>query len=508
MNSRHMSIPQQLKLLLTTGVVVAVVGVTIYYFTWVRQFKSSAAQTSETVAKLTRNYQVLESVSANLNGLQTFLRLKDPDEIEKSLDLLKTNQTQTAALVAEIKTDSITSKLNELLGMEQAVVDEFLKGNAGLAYEKFLGTVSRQSSALLTQIRQYNQQVEKSAHDELLAQQQQLSASLRNWMGIFAGVLAVLIGVAWVLKHRTLSGLGAVAGDLATVSDNTASAAGEISGSSQKLADSASQQAAALEEIRASLDEMSSSTGSNADNARQANDLASETRSAAEKGVADMQSMATAIQAIEVASDDISKIIKTIDEIAFQTNLLALNAAVEAARAGEAGMGFAVVADEVRNLAQRSATKIESAISKTTQGVEISGKVAQALDDIVTKARKVNTLAGQVANASLEQKERVVEINSAVSQLDSVTQSNAAGAEEGAAAAEELNSQAESMKDSVRALIAVVGADIKVSDSITLHTAPPSRKASAPHTNRAAAPVPSVHRNRSEIPLEDAVQKF
>ena len=123
-----------------------------------------------------------------------------------------------------------------------------------------------------------------------------------------------------------------------------------------------------------------------------------------------MQAMTTAMEAIKVSSDDIAKIIKTIDEIAFQTNILALNAAVEAARAGEAGMGFAVVADEVRNLAQRSAqaaketaAKIEGAIGKTAQGVEISAKVAQALNDIVAKVRQVDELVAEVASASREQ---------------------------------------------------------------------------------------------------------
>jgi methyl-accepting chemotaxis protein len=141
----------------------------------------------------------------------------------------------------------------------------------------------------------------------------------------------------------------------------------------------------------------------------------------------------------------IAKIIKTIDEIAFQTNILALNAAVEAARAGEAGMEFAVVADEVRNLAQHSAqaaketaAKIEGAIGNTSQGVEISCKVAQALYDIVAKARQVDELAAEVANASGEQSRGITQINTAVGQVDKVTQSNAASAEESAAAAEEL----------------------------------------------------------------------
>ena len=132
---------------------------------------------------------------------------------------------------------------------------------------------------------------------------------------------------------------------------------------------------------------MATMTKRNAENARQGQRTGQAGARAADQGVGDMQNMSAAMEAIKVSSDDIAKIIKTIDEIAFQTNILALNAAVEAARAGEAGMGFAVVADEVRNLAQRSAqaaketaAKIEGAITKTGQGVEISGKVAEMLE--------------------------------------------------------------------------------------------------------------------------------
>jgi methyl-accepting chemotaxis protein len=209
---------------------------------------------------------------------------------------------------------------------------------------------------------------------------------------------------------------------------------------------------------------MSSMTKRNAENAQKANDLAKQARQAADKGAADMQTMNAAMEALQVSSDDIAKIIKTIDEIAFQTNILALNAAVEAARAGEAGMGFAVVADEVRNLAQRSAqaaketaAKIEGAIDKTAQGVGISGQVTQTLNEIVIKARLVDELVAEVANASREQTSGITQINTAVGQMDKVTQSNAANAEESAAAAEELNSQAVVMKQAVGELIRLVG---------------------------------------------------
>jgi uncharacterized phage infection (PIP) family protein YhgE len=160
----------------------------------------------------------------------------------------------------------------------------------------------------------------------------------------------------------------------------------------------------------------------------------------------------------------VSKIIKTIDEIAFQTNILALNAAVEAARAGEAGMGFAVVADEVRNLAQRcaqaakeTAAKIEDSVQKSIHGVEISAKVGRSLEEIVSKARQIDEMAAEVATASKEQNQGIGQVNTAVSQMDKITQSNAANAEESASAAEELNAQAEGLKDAVQNLLQIVG---------------------------------------------------
>jgi methyl-accepting chemotaxis protein len=177
-----------------------------------------------------------------------------------------------------------------------------------------------------------------------------------------------------------------------------------------------------------------------------------------------MQAMSQAMDGIKNSSTDVAKIIKVIDEVAFQTNILALNAAVEAARAGEAGMGFAVVADEVRNLAQRSAeaaketaAKIEGAIIKSNQGVAITGKVAQALNEILAKARRMDELAGEITAASNEQAGGIGQINQAVGQMDNVTQSNAANAEETAASAQELNAQAETMRRLVGDLVELVG---------------------------------------------------
>ncbi|HUC85912.1 MAG TPA: methyl-accepting chemotaxis protein, partial [Candidatus Acidoferrales bacterium] len=288
-------------------------------------------------------------------------------------------------------------------------------------------------------------------------------------------------------------------------------------------AEGSSEQAASIEETSSSLEEMSSMTRRNADNAQKANGLAKQARQAADKGAEDMRAMNQAMEAIKASSDDIAKIIKTIDEIAFQTNILALNAAVEAARAGEAGMGFAVVADEVRNLAQRSAqaarettAKIEGAILKTAQGVQISQKVGAALDDIVIKARQVDELASEVAAASREQTEGITQINTAVGQMDKVTQSNAANAEESAAAAEELSAQAEVMKRAVVNLMQLAGnragfhadsaADIRRGKPAPAVTRPELTTVVPIHANGQPPATPAPRRD--EIPMAGDLNSF
>jgi len=277
-----------------------------------------------------------------------------------------------------------------------------------------------------------------------------------------ATVVAIVLAI-WLTRgiNRVLS---QAVTELTNGSDQVASASGEISAASQSLAEGASEQAASLEETSASLEEIASMTRHNADNAETAKNLAFSTRQSAEAGTADMQAMKSAMADIKNASDNIAKIIKTIDEIAFQTNILALNAAVEAARAGDAGMGFAVVADEVRNLAQRSAgaaretaEKIEDSIRKSQAGVSISAKVGASLEEIVAKARQVDDLVAEIANASREQTQGIDQVNVAVTQMDKVTQNNAASAEESASASEQLNAQAQSLRDIVAGLELLVG---------------------------------------------------
>jgi methyl-accepting chemotaxis protein len=283
--------------------------------------------------------------------------------------------------------------------------------------------------------------------------------------------LAIMSGIciSWSITRAIDRVLRRVSNSLAEGAGQVPSSSQQVSAASQTLAEGSSEQAASLEETGSSLEEMGSMTRRNSESATKATELARQTRQAADAGAQDMQAMKTAMGEIKDSSDDIAKIIKTIDEIAFQTNILALNAAVEAARAGASGAGFAVVADEVRALAQRSAQaaretaeKIDGARAKSVQGVEMSEKVARSLFEIVDKVRQVDQLITEVSTASHEQSQGVGQIASAVSQMDKVVQASASNAEETAAAAEELNAQAGMMRDNVAELLALVdgGSDL------------------------------------------------
>ena len=303
-----------------------------------------------------------------------------------------------------------------------------------------------------------------------LAVRQEAEQGRRTFSWILgAAVAASLLLIAffgWLVARSIPRAFLGLIDALASGASGVEEASAGISESSKALAESTSQQASALEETSASLEEIASMTRHSAQGAAGAKALTGQMREAADRGATDMDALALAMEAIQSSGHNIAGIIKTIDEIAFQTNILALNAAVEAARAGEAGKGFAVVASEVRSLALRSADaaretsqRIADSVQKAAAGAAINTRVSASLSQIVSKAREADALVAQIAAAALEQSQGVAQLNTAVTQLDRLTQRNAAGAEESASVSEELQQESSRLKRSVLDLQALLGGD-------------------------------------------------
>jgi methyl-accepting chemotaxis protein len=256
--------------------------------------------------------------------------------------------------------------------------------------------------------------------------------------------------------NQTVLGLNSIIHQTNSVAIQVSQGVEQVRSVAQHLAANAQEQSSALEEVTSNLEETSAQVTSNAENSEISNQLAGQMTQISSNGQKKMELMSTAMEAIAQSSQDIAKIIKVIDEIAFQTNLLALNAAVEAARAGQYGRGFAVVAQEVRNLAERSAKAaketaalIEDSIMKVRDGVAITSEMSAAMNDATENATKVRDIAGEVAAASEEQNRSIAQINAAMMQINQGSQANSSQSEELAATADELSSLASKLSEEV-----------------------------------------------------------
>jgi len=461
------------------------------------------------------------------------LRTNNNDLLKQAMDGYKKVVSNVDYLLTVTTQPKHVQALNEIKSGAQeyiGVVDKIVQNSIILTDVNAKRGVA--VNKVMEEARKMAQEAMKATDAQTKSAANQLStSSVIMIVGLGIGVVIAILMASTITVSITKP-INKIVDALNESSGQTAAAANQVSSAAQQLSQGATEQAAALEETSSSLDEMSSMTKQNADNASKANQLASEAKVAAEQGNEAMSQMSHAMGAINESSDKISKIIKTIEEIAFQTNLLALNAAVEAARAGEHGKGFAVVAEEVRNLARRSAesakdtaTLIEDSINKVKGGTEIAKKAGDSLKSIMEGNKKVADIVSEIAAASKEQAEGIGQVTNAVSQMDQVTQQNASAAEESASASEELTSQAESLRGMVHELQQVVGgAGVAMTTSIPARGAerrvsvePRSQlkaKTAAPkislahHAAAKSSGAPKVVKPSDVIPMDDSESKL
>ena len=349
-----------------------------------------------------------------------------------------------------------------------------------------------------------------------------MRAKLRSIvLGAGSAAILVVFLILYLFLTRITRSIRDITSDLGQSSDSIRSASGQVASASRQLAEGSAEQAASIEETSASLEQMASMTNQNADNAGQADLLMKQANTVVEEANRSMDELTGSMEEISTASSETSKIIKTIDEIAFQTNLLALNAAVEAARAGEAGAGFAVVADEVRNLAMRAADAakstadlIEETVKKVDGGKALVTRTNTAFDEVKESSSRIGELIAEIAAASKEQSQGIGQVNTAVVEMDKVVQQNAAGSEETSSASEEMRALADQMKSKVGDLVAMVsGGRRKPDEGETVSAQPPEVNAAQRRTGRMLPPAdsgkPAEPASNPEdpnrlIPLEDS----
>lgn len=336
---------------------------------------------------------------------------------------------------------SIATPLGLVTGVsEQIAAGNFKIQNVEVKSRDELGTLAGSFQLMVDSLRKKADAIKQIAQGDLTVDIQKASAEDE-------------LGDSLILMAEQLS---SVLGQVRDAAEQVASGSSQVSSSSQNLSSGATEQASSLEEISSSVNEINGQSKQNADNATEASNLAKQAATDARSGDEQMSELQGAMQSISHSAEEIKKVVKVIDDIAFQINLLALNANVEAARAGKYGKGFAVVAEEVRNLAVRSGSAVqettamvEQAVASIETGTSVAEQTGAKLTQIVTGVTKVADYLEEIAAASREQSSAIEQITEGLGQVDQVTQANTASAEESAAASEELAAQAQQLQAAV-----------------------------------------------------------
>ncbi len=362
-----------------------------------------------------------------------------------------------------------------------------------------LGSQAEYQSGPFTRVEQSFATLADDVASSITSYTKQHLAEVRTHLVVMmAGGVGAVLGLAVLvafIARGIARPLEVVCRELVTAAGNGATASAVIADSSQQLSADACESASALEEISASVEELTAMTQSNLSHIQQLATLAERATHSTDAGSTQMSELVKAMAGIRSTNQDVAKILKSIDEIAFQTNLLVLNAAVEAARAGEAGAGFAVVAEEVRNLAQRSAQaaretreRIESAQGSTARGAELSQLVDERFRGISEVTREYHQFVGQIEQASSQSTTGLTQVREAIHRLDQITQRTAGTAEENAGASAELNFLVEELRRTGAVLEALVAAGQRVTAEAEFAATPRGGRPSAAPAPRPLAP--------------------
>jgi hypothetical protein len=363
--------------------------------------------------------------------------------------------TQLAASIRQMR------KFDEekLRPTDTRILETMAAGNADEAKRIYFKEYEPHRLELEKMIRAMNELAEQEAGRAAMAMEAKNRQSFTIISISLAVGFAAVAGILISITRKTTRRLKETAASLEAAAERTNDSTLHLMEASQAVADGAHQQASALQQTSSSLEEIARMTNDSTENASAAKTLAAETRQTADASAADASEMVAAMEDLRACSDGVSKIIKTIEEIAFQTNILALNAAVEAARAGEAGRGFAVVADEVRSLAQKStqaaretAERIQDSLQKTERGAKVTAKVSENLKTVLAGVREMDTRVAQIAAACQEQSVGFQQLSESVASIDQVTQANAASAHQSASTAETLAGQSNDLVKTVEDL--------------------------------------------------------